>query len=883
MEEKKSLVARLLTAISLICFRRPILSSAFCWTLCALSLALGHAQLKLKMDWTQLFYPDDKIVLRGLLSREKFTLPGDIVVLVDKGTAAERRAFIDLLASRLQAEPALFHHLFYRFDLKPLSTKALYYLDNESLRQMANALETIRKGSPTGAGGTGGAGKRVILKLLSDLDAALRTRGRAVYVPIWEVLAKEEAGQTANYLGSLMKGERYVYLTIGEERINILATKAGTRGNEFAKASPMIIRLREILADLTPSAGSLRIRLTGLPVMLHDERETIAKDGTRSTIISLVLVVFVFAAGFGEMGRPVQATLALACGMGWTVGFTTLAVGHLNFISVTLATMLIGVGIDFGIHFIFRYDEEMGNGRTPEEAIAETLAGTGVDTLVGATATATAFLALTFAQFRGISDFGIIAAGGTLLCFLSTITVLPALLSLFPGRARRKAGTSATVAWIEKTLLSNASRVVLVWVLLAVAAGFYATRVGFSYNLLEIQAQEISTVRTELEMIRESRASVLSAEAIDRNLEAAREKFDRYSALPTVARVGSIVPLLPKRDEKKQALVEEIVAKVAAVKLPERIHLESAEDLLAVEHRVKELEEALPTGSTDPDVEKAIETLRDDVEGMDPGPIQDGLSIFQEQVRQDLSRTLSFLKKQEAVAPVLEDLPEEMRIRYVSPDGYVRQMVQPVKNIWKKENLEEFLGELHTIDTEVMGHPVIQEAILSSFHRTLDRTPWVTLLGVFLVFSIYLRSPKAILLSLLPATLAVLMIFALLGLLGMDFNVLSFVGLPISVGLGAVYGVHSLHRMRELKDETVLTTSTGPALLLSGVTDIVGFASLTIAQHRGISSLGFVISVGVGVSFIASLILLPALRRTFRTRAVAKLRRKAAEKKAGRS
>ena len=249
---------------------------------------------------------------------------------------------------------------------------------------------------------------------------------------------------------------------------------------------------------------------------------------------------------------------------------------------------------------------------------------------------------------------------------------------------------------------------------------------------------------------------------------------------------------------------------------------------------------------------------------MDPGPVQDGLSGFQAKVHHDLATTLALLKKQRAIAPILEDLPAEMRFRYVSPQGHFKQMVQPVKNIWHKENLEEFLSQLKTIDPNVIGHPVIQDHILGAFNRTLERTPIVTLLGVFLVFALYLRSPKAILLSLTPAGLAILAIFGVMGFLGMDFNVVSFVGLPISVGLGAVYGVHSLHRMRELGDETVLTSSTGPALLLSGVTDIVGFASLTIAEHRGISSLGLVISLGVGVSFVASLILLPALQRTFK-------------------
>ena len=103
-----------------------------------------------------------------------------------------------------------------------------------------------------------------------------------------------------------------------------------------------------------------------------------------------------------------------------------------------------------------------------------------------------------------------------------------------------------------------------------------------------------------------------------------------------------------------------------------------------------------------------------------------------------------------------------------------------------------------------------------------------------------------------------------MGYVGLDFNVVNFVALPMSVGIGAVYGVHSLHRMRELKDETILTSSTGPALLLSGITTMVGFASLMTAQHRGLSSLGFVISVGVAVNFVGSLVFLPALRRALR-------------------
>ena len=857
-----SRVARLLVSLSLLCFRMPRAALLACTGLLAVSLAAANAGLELRMDWTYLFYPSDKIVRSGLAFRESFPLPGDVAVLVDHGTPEQRRVFVDRLAERLSAEPETFHHILHRFDLLPLAPKALYYLDEGQLRQMLLALEGLKRGE--GGGIPKGAGKEILLKLLTDLDQALETRGRAAYVPIWETLMHDQEGSAANYLRYLLEDERWVYPVLGNGRVQVVAAKAGTFGQEFVDASPMVLRLRQILEDLTPSAGDLRIRLTGLPVMLHDERETVSGDGARSTLVSLVLVILVFAVGFGEIKRPALAVIALGFGMAWTMGFATVAIGHLNFISVTLATMLMGVGIDFGIHFIFRYDEEMGLGLSPEQAISRTLEGTGVDTLVGAAGTATAFLALTQAHFRGITDFGVIAAGGTLLCFLSTITVLPALLSIFPGRVRKTSGPSPTVRWLENTLLANSGKVVLAWVVLVGVACFYATRVGFSYNLLEVQAQEVSTVRTEIEMIRE-RNTVLSAEALAASIEQARVRLKEFEALPSVASVGSVVPLLPEVSSDKQKLIERIVGSLREVQLPERVQLDTADDLIAVGQRVKEMESSYPQSAGDPEVEKVVSALREDIKAMDPGPIQDGLSSFQERLREDLAQTLRLLKQQKAEPPVMEDIPAELRLRYVSRDGSIRQNIQPVKNIWQQENLEEFLGELKGVDPTVMGHPVIQEAILSAFARTLARTPWFTLAGVLLVFSLYLKRPRAVALSLLPASLAVLMIFASMGFLGVEFNVVNFVGLPISVGLGAVYGVHAMHRMRELGDETVLTTSTGPALLLSGVTDIVGFASLMIAAHRGISSLGLVISVGVGVSFMASLILLPALRRVFRT------------------
>ena len=866
IQHKSFWLGRFLVAVSMHSFRNPVSTLLLSFLLSAGCVFYASQKLELRMDWTYLFYPSDPIVLKGNHARSLFPLPGDIAVLVDQGTLEDRKQFIDRLAVRLAAEPKIFKHIFYRFDLKPLSSKALYFLDEKTLFQLANGLDAIQQGAPSG-GTPKGTARKIFLKLLDDLDQALRTRGRADYIPIWQELASDQNGDTASYIASLMNGERYIYPTIGVGRVNVLLCKAGDWGDTFANSGPLVVRLRQILDELQPTVKGLRIRLTGLPVMLWDERETASADGARSTIISTLLCVAMFILGFGEIVRPLLGCVALSVGMCWTLGYTTLAVGHLNFITVTLASLLIGLGIDFGIHFIFRYDEELSNGLSIQEAIERTAASNSVDTLVGAFATAAAFASLIMAHFRGLSDFGVIASGGTMLTYASTAIVLPALLALVPGKGRGRAGGSGTVRAAERTLLANSGKITILGIIILISSCAWVSQVGFSYNLLEVQDQGISTVQTELEMIRETKSSVLSAEAYDKGESEARRKKKAYEALPTVARVGSILGMLPEKSANKQALITRITRRLSQLQLPEKVNLESAEDLLAVQRKVREMEEAMPKdGIQDPELAKAIAALKAEVKGMDPGPIQDALKIFQEEVRKDLSQTLGVLKAQTAEPPDLDDLPSELRLRYVNPDGWYRQTVQAKHDIWKRDNLEPFLRDVKSVDPEIMGHPVVQEKILAAFERTLFVTPLYTLVGVLIVLAFHLRSIPAIIMSLLPTVVGVLLMFGTMGYGGMSFNVVNFVGLPISVGLGAVYGVHALHRMRERKDETLLSSSTGPAILLSGMATLIGFASLMVAHHQGIWSLGFVTAAGVGVNTLGSLIFLPALHRVIRLR-----------------
>jgi len=857
----KQFLSTYLTRLCLATYRRPAKTLVLLFVTFLCAVLYGSQNLRLELAWTYLFEPDDPVVVEFEAAREKFPYPGDIAVLVDQGTAEEREAYLELLAERLAQEPETFHHILYRFDLQDFASRSLYFLNTELLEKLDAALE--RRGDSRGEDSSDFA-LRVQLKLLTDLKTALLTRGRSDLVPIWRLFADSEEGRFKESLIRLLGGERYLYTTMADGKVHALVFKGGTRGTELKAGGAEVGRIREVLEELQPFAYGLRTRLTGLPVMLYDEQQTCKQDTLRSGLLSLFFILAVFVATFGGVRKPLFSAAGLVCGLGWTLAYAALTVGHLNFITVTMVSMLLGLGIDFGVHFLFRYEEERRAGHGPEEAIALTAATTGTDTLVGATATSASFLALTATQFRGVSDLGVIASGGVLLCFLSTVLILPALLGLYPNTGKPQAALSVTLARLEGWLTTHYRAVCAITLGWLVVALFIAQKVGFRYNLLEVQAQEIASVRTERQLLRDYQTTVLSAAVLAADEEEARRLAARLRALSTVKSVGTITDLVPWGVDEKRPLVEKIVGEAQALRLPEPLALERAEDLLSLQEKFQEME-APPSGSTEsPKLKEAVGDVKSVLRGMQPGPIQDGLKSFQSALRNDAARLLALLKLQSDQPLSVEQLPENLRIRYLSPEGYYLLTVQPALDIWERENLERFLGEVKSAGVTLVGHPVIQSHILHSFDKAFHVTPWYTLLGVFSVMLLYLRRPVLVLLSSLPTALGVLFIFSAMGLVGEHFNVVNFVALPISVGIGAVYGVHSLHRIQEMGEERILNTSTGYAILVSGLTTIAGFASLMTAHHRGMASFGMVISLGVVGNLLVSLVVLPAVCRALR-------------------
>lgn len=141
--------------------------------------------------------------------------------------------------------------------------------------------------------------------------------------------------------------------------------------------------------------------------------------------------IFLLIAFFFRRLRAVLLIMApLLMSISWTLAIAFSTVGYLNLITAFIFAVLLGLGIDFGIHILARYDEERSRGSDVGEAMTTALVEVGSANLSGAITTSATFFTLMLADFRGFSQFGFVAGIGVLTALASMILVMPTVALL---------------------------------------------------------------------------------------------------------------------------------------------------------------------------------------------------------------------------------------------------------------------------------------------------------------------------------------------------------------------------------------------------------------------------------------------------------------------
>jgi hopanoid biosynthesis associated RND transporter like protein HpnN len=852
------------------------------------SVAVTVAFLQFDMNQDDLVGPNLKYHRNFLELQKEFPQQGnDLAVVVESEDMEKNRQFVERLAVKMSPETNLFQDIFYQHDLAMMGTKALFFVPTNDLATIQTTLHDdlpfIKQFTRT----------TNLVTFFEQINTAFRTTPRetnaqteslAQSLPVLtRILTQANAAlqmpgsPPSPGVASLFVGgdASDIYITLNQGRIFLLTTHAPSD----ALTGDAIDHLRRLIQQTKNEVPGVNVGLTGQPVLDYDQMIQSEKDITMASIVSLFLCALIFIYGYNETGRPVKATICLLVGMAYTLGFATLTVGHLNVLTITFVPMLIGLAIDYGVHLITRYEEELRHGRTQEEALVKAMVFTGQGIFTGSLTTAGAFLAMAFTNFKGIQEMGIVCGGGLLLCLIPMMTLLPVLL--LRGRQNvidHSHKEDETRARIENLWLQRPVLVIGITVALCAVAALEARKVYFDYNLIELQSPSLPSVVFALKLTHADK-STLTGAIVATNLDQAIALDEKLKELTnTVADVDPPADMFENFIEQNQipklGLIQGIKEEVGQLEF-------NTPDLRPV--NIEELSRTLwgtfsyagnaleDSGvRADPEMTKqfvslqgAIEDLRKTMLAGDTNALvahADKLAEFQQALFNDMRETFRSLQNQDVSAPLqVDDLPAAMRDQFVGVTGKFLLHIYPKADVWQRTNQENFVTVMRTVDPDATGIPVQFYEYETLMRDSYIQAAWYSLIAIALMVLIHFRSPVAMVLSLLPVGIGTLWLAGLMGWFGIPFNLANIMTLPLVIGIGVTNGVQILNRFAEERTPNILARSTGKAVLVSGLTAVAGFGSLILAKHRGIHSLGCMMAVGIMTCMIAGLTFLPAL------------------------
>ena len=895
--ELQSQGSRLPRALATLIIRHPLRIVVATTTLAILALVVTVTQLEFQTGRGDLVSSGERNrQLDERYEREFEELPERVVVVIRPRHPEAGKAFAAALGRRWEQD-ARIEKVLYRVDPEALKGKALFYLSPDELAALERRLATHRDllrdlaDAPTLASLFALINRQITTALVDHLftrdllgdevDTPLDvTPLQALVRRMHERVSGSGPFQSpwhAFFATGTDARPRDGFLRSDDGRLLFVLANPKASAGDFNRFQAAVGKIRADVIELKAGHPDVEVGITGRAVLESDEMAAAQRDMTIATVISVVGVAVLFAVFFKGVLHPALAAVTLLVGASWALGFATLTIGHLNILTIAFMPMLVGLSVDYSIHFIARYEEERAARRALGPALARTFSGTGWGIAAAALTTAVSFLALLLAGFKGLAELGFVGGSGVLLAALATFTMLPALLVLADRRGSQRAVPAPQPLREPRgdhwsAILRRPAATLILSVLLVALAVPALGRVRFDFNLLHLQAEDTEAARWARTVFESERRSVLFEEVAASSLDEARRKVAALRALPSVAEVESILSVLPEDQERKRPLimsVRDLVADLSFEPRPaEPVDLQALRSTLE-RIRFKMGDDGAPAADADGldrerhEVRRLIDEFLATAGRMDAAELRHALAGFQAELFGDLQEKLEVLKADPRAEPVTPaDLPAALRARYVGRTGHYRLFVFPAEDVWEFAPLTRFVADVRSVDAEAHGTPGRTYEYLRMMKEGYERAGFYALVGVALLTVLTFRAVGPALLALIPLTLGAAWTLGLMGLAGVPFNVANLLLLPLLVGIGIDNGIYVIRRFGEADgpgERPALPRSTARAITLSGLTTMVGFGSLMISSHRGIQSLGLVVVLGVGSVLVASLATLPSL------------------------
>jgi len=557
-------------------------------------------------------------------------------------------------------------------------------------------------------------------------------------------------------------------------------------------------------------------------------------DSMNSTFTILLPLAFILIIGIlYSIYRSVLDTflglIGLFMAIVWAYGLGVILNLSFNVITTTVAILLVGLGVDYAIHTIMRYREEVESGKDVNEALKSMEKKLGIALILSTTTTVIAFLSNLASPIPALQDYGLMNAIGILSSFLIFITFVPAVKSILDTRKEKK-GKKLFKKSVSKSskhvsnFLSLGSKaaqkkpwfVVLAVLLISIGAFYGAIHIGTEFSGLDFLPENTESYDTIMYIVDNFNASGM---------------------------------------EESYVLVKGNITSPTLLKAMDKTLENMVDDRYISFVGTKSIVGVIRTRSTfDSNFSLMVSELDKDGDGLPDSNVKE---VYDYLYEKDDNARLVLTRENGTYKSTL------IRVKPTSQGNSQHEILY--------EELKEDVAPLIQAGyyAEVTGGPVamyvITDTLETSQWNSLLLTLILTMLILAIVFYMLVRSVVIGILTALPVMIALLWSIGIMYLIGMNFNVLTITITSLTIGLGITYAIHLGHRfIEELKeseaDEAIENTvlSTGSSIMGAVGTTIGGFGVLILSTMPPMRDFGIIAVMAILLSFILTVFVLPS-------------------------
>ncbi len=660
---------------------------------------------------------------------------------------------------------------------------------------------------------------------------------------------------------------------------SLIVEEFGGSDGVFIEQPRMEVALSDALSEI--SIGDIKVSGFSFGLLLGNEGDDFLQEigilFGQAFIIILVVLAYIFfirpRKGFGilKSGRRTFSDLLLSLGaillsIGWMQGAGTILgpgyldiIGAPNQVSQIAPIILIGLGVDYAIHFTSRYREEIGSGNSITGSTSSTLKSVGIALTLATLATIVGFLTNIVSPLPELKDFGILVSTGIFFAFFLVMTFVPAIRTLLDKRAETK-GNISTEAFSSsgESVLNKiaASSGIIPKRLKLVALALLVAISGYGYFSF-----------TNLETIFEFTDFLPEDDPVVQTLDLLTEEFGGGFGETTAVLIEGENLATP---EIHNALIESInnlSDKENIVVYAGNVAAESVigtvGQLLAPQGAAPGAPPAMPDmellgtlGSFGVDLMSGSQGI-DALRVKDSGDVQ---GLYEYLVSTDPEAFLANLYFNE------ESTVTAQQVRITTSAGSLGA-AQLRDDIYDAFTPLSSLGVSIAATNDAIVTQSVSDLISESQFQSLIFAILASMTFLILYYLIDIRKPFLGVITILPVVAIVMGTYLGMYFLDIPLNPVTSTLSGLAIGIGVPFVIHVTNRFRETllvasnPVEAVKTTlkTTGGSLFGSAFTTMAGFGILMTSSLKPFQQMGQVVVVALGFALVASILILPTL------------------------